>query len=240
MVATSFPLTIDSSGRATVTFADEVTFSISTGISASSIGRRDRSWHDYNVNRAAPTVLTTRPQTIFSPPRVYSVMKFELQDVWMGLRDYPALEYMDAETTFTAEFGNPVVTGSKTVVDLFGEVVHTVDSQKMVLVNATAPDHDLHEGYVLRHCYNGSGGRILLQTLGFGTGANPRTNEFGAEAIWGGTSLWSISIMASEYYARRTGRHAIYYESDPEFARIPIVFRSRGLASAYTIGGSDF
>ena len=236
----SFPLEIDPSGLATVTFSDNTTFSVPTGISDTSKWKREHSWHDYNVNRPVPTVFSTWPATIFTAPRIQSLLKFELDDVWMGLRDYPALEYMDAEKTFSEEFGNPVVTGSRTVVDLFGEVVHTVCRTKMVLVNATAPDHALHEGYVLRHVYNGSGGRIFVQSLGFGTGANPRTNEFGAEAIWGGTSLWSIAIMASEYYARRTGRHAIYYERDPEFSDIPIVFRSRGLASAYTIGGSDF
>ena len=129
------------------------------------------------MNRPVPTVFSTWPATIFTAPRIQSLLKFELDDVWMGLRDYPALEYMDAEKTFSEEFGNPVVTGSRTVVDLFGEVVHTVCRTKMVLVNATAPDHALHEGYVLRHVYNGSGGAHLCAIAWFWDRCQPQTQR---------------------------------------------------------------
>lgn len=115
---TSFPISIEISGNATVEFSDGTQFTFRTDIPPSAIDDTAQSWHDYDVNRAVPTVASSVPSSIFSPGRVNSVFKFELQDVWMGLRDYPALEYLDDEKTFSEEFGNPVSSGDKTVVDL--------------------------------------------------------------------------------------------------------------------------
>ena len=226
-MATSFPVSI-STGTATVEFSDGTSFSFATEIPADAIEDSEQNWHDYNVNRAVPTVLRESPSTIFSLGHVLSVIKFELEDVWMGLRDYPALEYMDDEKTFSSEFGNPVSTGDETVVDLFGAVTHIVDNDKRVLVNLTTPTHDLHNGYVIRHPYSDGSGRVFVQSIGFGTGAMATLNELGANVTWGGNSLNTISLMASEYYAIRTGKHSIYYPTDPEFSEIPIVPRGMG------------
>lgn len=144
---------------------------------------------------------------------------FEVQDVWMGLRDYPALEYTDIGKE---DFGDPVSTGDTTNVDLFGPVTHIVDNEKRVLVNKTTVTHTLHNGFVVRHVW-AEGPKVYVQSIGFGVGKYARANEIPSGLVWGSISMKTIRSMAIKYYSRRTGKKGIVMENDPRFDDIPNV-----------------
>lgn len=197
-----------SNGIATVTFADGVSFSFSVSISAEDVGGDE--WHE-NSNRAE---ITKR----YLQANIGSVLvlnPYELEDVWEALKDYPAIEFVGApwnEGGFEAlldidEYGDPVSTGSRTVVDGFGAVTHIVDDSKKVLVNATTPTHTLHEGYVCRHVFDdGNQNYFTLQSVGFGTGNHAGMNTFFSPLVWDHMTTEIIEGFASQKYADRTGQ----------------------------------
>lgn len=200
-------------------FDDGVTFSFPTGIDPKAPSTTE-NWHYYEVNRKMPTVIASNSQ--WAPARVMAKYRFELQDVWMALRDYPALEYTNSGKA--DDMGDPVKTGDVTQVDLFGPVVHIVDDAKMVLINKTLPSHTLHEGFVARHIYAVSPHVIQLNSVGFGVGAYARINEFGSQPVWGNVSTNTIRTIASRYYKQRTGQDSLVLPKNPAFGSIPEIY----------------
>ncbi|WP_299305596.1 hypothetical protein [uncultured Litoreibacter sp.] len=210
-------------GVATVRFDDGVSFSFPTAINPAQVG--GDGWHYYDTHsggaRAMPNVETQGASFMGFAVVHWYKYRFSVDDVWMGLRDYPALEYTDSDFD---EFGDPVSTGDTTVVDLFGPVTHIVDNSKRVLINQTTPAHSLHEGYVARHVYQ-VGPRVFVQSVGFGVGKWARANEIPSGFVWGSVSMKSIRSMAAQYFEQRTGKDGILMENDPEFDSIPMITR---------------
>jgi hypothetical protein len=212
---------IADNGTATVRFDDGVIYSFASGITPRQ--RQSGQWHYYDTHasgkKAMPNV-----ETMGASMMGYAVVHwykyfFEVQDVWMGLRDYPALEY----TNFGKEdFGDPVSTGDTTNVELFGPVTHIVDSDKRVLVNKTTPTHTLHNGFVVRHVWS-EGPKVYVQSIGFGVGQYARANEIPSGVVWGSVSMKTIRSMAVKYYERRTGKKGIVMENNPRYNDIPDV-----------------
>jgi hypothetical protein len=208
-------LFIHKDGLAVVEFNDGVKFSFKTGLTSSDVkpgGKLGDNWHDYDTGAwVVPTMI--------SYGRVPVKLRFELEDLWMALRDYPALEYTSKKED---DFGDPVSTGDVTYVDLFGNVEHIVDNAKRVLVNKTRPDHTLHEGYVARHVWK-SGDKFYIQSLGFGTGALATMNELPSGLVWGAISMRTIRSLAVRYYEKRTGKDGSLFPGEPGYSEIPKV-----------------
>lgn len=201
-------------GTASVTFDDGVVFSFKSRMMPADT--RKNEWHFYDTKGRV------LPNYMVNASRFHSTiikLRFEIEDLWMALRDYPALEYMDFDGD---EFGDPVSTGSITAVDLFGNVSHIVDSNKRVLVNKTMQGHVLDQGYVIRHVW-AEGRRNYIQSVGFGTGAMARVNELGANLVWGQVSLRSIRNMATRYYQQRTGKSAALFEHEAGYDEVPLI-----------------
>ena len=179
-------VSITTQGRATVTFDDGVSFSFQTATLYSHSWANNPNWHYYDTSGIVHTHVPGPHGSTLGRYRM------ELVDVWQALKDYPALEFLDGESE---EYGDPVTTGSLTDVDLFGPVYHIVNDQNMVLVNATTPQHTLHDGYVCRHPYP-QGDHFVVQSIGFGTGVLGTPNELLAYQAWGNASMLPINQFA--------------------------------------------
>ena len=227
-----FKFSVSASGVVTVVFRDGFSFSFSTQISPSNIGVSP--WHLHGVSGKLPTIKTYGGLPVGFPPAgllpvpqiPYAKLKFEFEDCWMGLRDYPEIEYLDLDVTFDSEFGNPVQNDDITQVDLWGPVDHIIDSRKAVLVNATLPAHGLHEGYVVRHVIGEADGTISIDSVGFGIGPHADVNDLGAPLVWARASLKTISRFAAQYYFIRTGNPGTIYPFQDGFLDISNVYPS--------------
>ncbi|MDP9837668.1 hypothetical protein J2T09_002425 [Neorhizobium huautlense] len=207
-------VSISSDDMTTVSFDDGTVYIFKSRMISESPGSED--WHYYDTTgRVLPNYMVNTSK--FNPKPIK--LRFEIDDVWMGLRDYPALEYLDFDGD---EFGDPVTTGSVTRVDLFGNVSHIVNAAKRVLVNKTMPGHKLNVGYVVRHVW-AEGPRNYIQSIGFGTGPMARPNEWGADLVWGAVSLRSIRNMAMRYYEQRTGKSSMLFPHEDGYDDVPLV-----------------
>lgn len=196
-----------SAGVCTVTFADDVSFSFP--MSLEDDAQSDDNWHFYSVRAEI-----SKRGVQFNIGSALVLNPYELVDVWEALRDYPALEFIGApwkEGGFEGlldvqEYGDPVSTGDRTVVDLFGPVTHIVDHEKMVLINRTEATHALHDGYVARHVFDdGNRNYFSLQSIGFGVGSGGGPNSFFSPMGWDHAISDIIEAFASQKYTERTG-----------------------------------
>lgn len=99
-------------------------------------------------------------------------------DIWRNLQEDPAPSFGLSASDMLQQ------TGDTSSVPGLGSVTHHIDSDQRVVANVTNPDHQLHPGVVMRAPFEHEGQHFIL-TIGFGNGAMPRMNEYGADHLWG-------------------------------------------------------
>ncbi|MEO9826795.1 MAG: hypothetical protein ABJF50_20530 [Paracoccaceae bacterium] len=171
------------SQETTITFADGSSFSVNTN---GLITDDPAGFHQYDslvrIDYNAFDFINTgvRPGQSYFSEAGWADQNVTAEHVFIGLTEEAAPDFFDG-------FGNPVSTGSQTLVTGMNPVVHIVDPDSMTVVNITEPGHVFHDGIwgggpeneggiVVRRVIVTEEG-IFLQSIGVGVGENAWVNN---------------------------------------------------------------
>lgn len=136
------------------------------------------------------------------------------QHVFQGLLEEAAPDFFD-------DFGNPVTTGSRTLVTGMNPVTHIVDYDTMTVVNVTEPGHVFHDG-ILGTGPENEGGIVVrrvivtadgtfVHSIGVGVGQNAVLNN-----LLGATTFdlnTRIAVMDNAYRHANSNNECFLYDT---------------------------